>query len=69
MEISGDANNADTTYTCEITSGDGGDPQLTTVHLDVFGKFNTGICTASPLWDYNIYIYWQILEINFMVAC
>ena len=38
LEISGDANDEDTTYTCEITPS-GGTPQPTTLTVDVFGKY------------------------------
>ena len=38
LEILNNANDADTTYTCEITPS-GGTPQLTTLTLDVFSKY------------------------------
>ena len=39
LTINGSVNTQDTTYTCEITSGEGGDPQPTIVYLYGFGKY------------------------------
>ena len=50
LTINGSVNTQDTTYTCEIISGDGGDPQPTTVYLYVFGKLMKFKVLNRVLW-------------------